>query len=210
MGIAISPIPVIATILMLLSPEARRTSIGFLLGWTAGIIVAVVVFTLLSSILPAEQSDATRIANALVKLVLGALLLLLAVRQWRGRPRGGAEPKLPKWMSAIDTMTAGRAALLAFALAAINPKNLLLAASAGILLGQAASAGAAVAAIAVFVVIAASTVAAPVVAYLAASSRMTGVLESLRAWLVRNNTTIMTILLLVMGVSVIGKGIAAF
>ena len=40
-GVAISPIPIIAAILMLLSPKARVTSVGFLLGWVVGIVVAV-------------------------------------------------------------------------------------------------------------------------------------------------------------------------
>jgi hypothetical protein len=35
-------------------------------------------------------------------------------------------------------------------------------------------------------------------------------LDSLRGWLVDNNATIMAVLLLVIGVSVIGKGIANF
>ena len=51
-GIAISPIPIIAAILMLLSPKAKGTSLGFLVGWLVGIIAAIVVFTLLSSVLP--------------------------------------------------------------------------------------------------------------------------------------------------------------
>ena len=45
-GIAISPIPIVAVILMLLSPRAKSTSVGFMIGWVVGIIVAVVVFTL--------------------------------------------------------------------------------------------------------------------------------------------------------------------
>jgi hypothetical protein len=39
---------------------------------------------------------------------------------------------------------------------------------------------------------------------------MGGPLDSLRGWLVANNATIMAVLLLVIGVSVIGKGIANF
>jgi hypothetical protein len=39
---------------------------------------------------------------------------------------------------------------------------------------------------------------------------MAGPLDSLRGWLVDNNATIMAILLLVIGVTVIGKGIAHF
>ena len=50
----------------------------------------------------------------------------------------------------------------------------------------------------------------PVVGYLIASTRMAGPLDRLREWLVDNNATIMAVLLLVIGVSVIGKGIASF
>lgn len=209
LGVAISPIPIIATILMLLSPKARSTSLGFLIGWLSGIIVAVVVFTLLSAFIPSEQSDTGRIVTAIIKIVLGALLLLLALKQWRGRPQGDAEPALPKWMSAIDSMSAGRAAMLAFVLAAVNPKNLLLAASAGISLGFASTPSATIVAAIIFVVIAASTVAIPVIAYLIASNKLADALEGLRVWLLHNNATIMAVLLLVMGVSVIGKGIGA-
>ena len=50
-GIAISPIPIIAAILILLSPKTKVTGAGLLLGWLAGILVAVVLFTVLSSAL---------------------------------------------------------------------------------------------------------------------------------------------------------------
>lgn len=209
LGIAISPIPIIATILMLLSPKARSTSIGFLIGWLGGIIVAVVAFTLLSSILPEGGSGGSGVIGGIIKIVLGVLLLLLALKQWRGRPQGDAEPELPKWMSSIDSISAGRAAILAFVLAAVNPKNLLMAASGGVILGSSAAVSTTVVGTIIFVVIAASTVAAPVVAYLVASDKLAAPLESLRVWLVHNNATIMTVLLLVIGVAVIGKGIGA-
>jgi hypothetical protein len=64
--------------------------------------------------------------------------------------------------------------------------------------------------IVVFVLLAGSTVLVPVIGYLIASARMAGPLDSLRGWLVDNNATIMAILLLVIGVAVIGKGIASF
>jgi hypothetical protein len=210
LGIAISPIPIIAAILMLLSPKARATSVGFLVGWILGIVVAVVVFTLLSSLIPAA-SDGSKPGAGVVKLILGVLLLLLAVRQWRSRPKGDAEPALPNWMAAIDTMTAGKALGLAFLLAAVNPKNLLMGAAAGVAIGAAGiSSGEATITIVIYVVIAASTVALPVIAYLAASSRMTAPLQSLRTWLVHNNATVMSILLLVIGFVVVGKGLADF
>ena len=210
-GIAISPIPIIAAILMLLSPKARSTGVGFMAGWVLGIAVAVTAFTLLSSVLPESDPDASKPVTAVIQLLLGAGLLFLAVRQWRSRPEPGDDPPLPKWMGGIDAMTAGRALGLGFLLAAVNPKNLLLGAGAGIAVGSAAlDIGAVVIVLVVFTVIAAASVAVPVIAYLVASDRMAAPLERLRGWLVHNNATVMAVLLVVIGVVLIGKGIGSF
>jgi threonine/homoserine/homoserine lactone efflux protein len=210
-GIAISPVPIIAAILMLLSPKAKGASVGFLLGWITGIVVAIVVFTLLSSVLPAQDESGSSPVRGVIKIILGALLLFLALRQWRGRPAEGEQATMPKWMSAIDSMTAGKALGLGFLLSAVNPKNLLMAISAGLIIGGAGLAvGQTVVVIVMFVLLAASTVLIPVVAYLIASERLAGPLDRLRAWLVNNNATIMAVLLLVIGVAVIGKGIGRF
>ena len=209
-GIAISPIPIIAVILMLLSPRAKVTSVGFLIGWLLGIIVGIVVFTLLSSVIP-QRSDGGSIAAGVIKIILGVLLLILALRQWRARPTEGEQPSLPKWISAIDSMTAGRALALAFLLAAGNPKNLLLAASAGLIIGGAGLAlGSTAIVIIIFVVVAACTVIVPVIGYLIVAARLAEPLDKLRGWLVENNATIMSVLLLIIGVAVIGKGLAHF
>ena len=211
LGVAISPIPIIAAILMLLSPKARVTSVGFLLGWVLGIVVAVSVFTLLSSILPEQDEDASKPIQGVIQLVLGAGLLLLALRQWRGRPKAGEEPQMPKWMQAIDKVTLPVALGLGFLLSAINPKNLLLAAAAGVDIGSAGlDVGSIVLVILVFTLIAASTVLVPVVGYLIAAEKLRGPLDALRVWLGKENAVIMAVLLLVIGVSLIGKGIGSF
>jgi hypothetical protein len=210
-GIAISPIPIIAVILMLLSPRAKGASVGFMIGWVAGIVVAIVVFTLLSSVIPQRSSGGSS-AGGVIKIIFGVLLLFLAFRQWRGRPAKGEQATMPKWMSAIDSMTAAKALGLGFLLAAVNPKNLLMAASAGLIVGGSGlgfGRGLTLVII-IFVLLAACTVVIPVIGYLIASARLAGPLDRLRGWLVENNSTIMAVLLLVIGVAVIGKGIASF
>ena len=209
-GIAISPIPIIAAILMLLSPRAKRTSVGFLIGWLAGIVVAVVLFTLLTSVIPQDNAGPSPVAGV-IKIILGALLLFLAIKQWRTRPAEGEQASMPKWLSAIDAMTAGKALGLGFLLSAVNPKNLLMAISAGVIVGSADLAvGQIAVVIIIFVLLAASTVLIPVIGYLIASARLAGPLDKLREWLVDNNALIMAVLLLVIGVAVIGKGLANF
>lgn len=210
-GIAISPLPVIAGILMLMSPRARSTGVGFLVGWLGGIVIVAVLFAALSSILPEQSDDGASPILGAVQLVLGVLMLLMAVRQWRGRPKSGAHPEMPKWMAQIDGMTFFAALGLGLLLAALNPKNLLLGASAGVSLGSAGlGAGDMVIVVVIYTVLASSTVLIPVVGYLVASDRLRTPLGRMRDWLQAENAVIMTVLLLVLGVVIIGKGIAAF
>ncbi len=211
LAVAISPIPIIATILMLMSPKPRPLGLSFLGGWVVGIGVDVVAFTLLGGILPEPETGGSRPVVGTIQLIVGALLLLMAVKQWRGRPRAGEDAELPKWMAAIDTMKPGAALGLALLLSAVNPKNLLLAVAAGASIGRAQlGTGPAAIVIAVFVVIAAVTVAAPVVLYLVAPGKAADVLDEVRAWLVANNAAIMAVLLLVIGTQLLGKGIGSF
>ncbi len=210
-GIALSPLPVIAAILVLLSPGARARGTMFMAGWLAGILFNVVLFSLLSAFIPPTQPSASQPIKATVQILLGVLLLLLAIRQWRNRPKAGSDPVMPKWMSALDTMPTGRVLLLGFALAAVNPKNLVLALGAGLSIGTAQlSVGAQVITTAVFVLIAGSSVSIPVLANLIASKRMEVPLKALRIWLVSNNAVVMGVVVFVIGSVMIGNGIGSY
>lgn len=206
-GVAISPVPIIAVILMLFAPRAGGTSVGFLLGWVAGIVVATVVFLWLAGIADLGGGGSSAAASW-IRLLLGVGMLVLAVKQWRDRPRPGAEPALPAWMAAIDRFTPGKALGLGFLLSAVNPKNLAMCVAAGVAIGAASlPGGQQTIAVVVFTVIAACTVAVPVIAFAVAAERMRGPLHRLKAWLLANNSTVMAVLLLVIGVVLVGKGI---
>lgn len=207
-GVAISPIPIIAVILMLLSTRAGAASTGFLIGWVTGITVVTVVVVVIAEAAGLDNTSGPSSAASWIKIVLGGLLLLLAVKNWRDRPRKGETVEPPKWMSAIDTMTAGRAGALGFVLAAVNPKNTTLCIAAGAVVGAASlSTGGTVVAVVVFVIVAASSVAVPVVGYAVAGQRMRAPLDRLRSWLVANNATVMAVLLLAIGTVLVGRGI---
>ncbi len=208
-GIAISPVPIIAVILMLLAPRAGGTSFGFLVGWVTGIAVAVVVVLLLASGVTGDSSgDDPTAVSSWSRVVVGVLLVLLAFRQWRDRPKNGQAPSLPRWLEAIDKVTPVKAVGLGFLLSAVNPKNLAMAIAAGVAVGSAdLTGGQQAVAVVLFVVIAASTVAIPVIAYAVAPDRMRRPLDSLKAWLEVNNSTVMAVLLLVIGTVVFGKGL---
>ena len=113
-------------------------------------------------------------------------------------------------MAGVDSMPPAKALGLGLVLTAVVPKNLVLALAAGVILGEAGlRVGQAAVVILLFTVIATSTVAVPVVAHLVASARMSGQFEELRRRLVRNSVAIMVLVLLVIGIVLIGNGIAS-
>ena len=209
-AIAISVTTIITTVLMLLSPKAKSRTVGLLVGCVVGVGGAVALFTLLADLLPTQDSGGSSLEASVIKMAVGLLLVVLALREWRGRPTSGDRAELPKWMAGVDSMMPGKALVLGLLLSAVVPKNLLLALSAGLIVGEAGfSRGRAAVVIVVFTAIATSTVAVPVVAHLVAPTRMRGPFERLREWLVKNNVAIMVVLLLVIGVVMIGNSIVS-
>lgn len=207
LGIAISPAPMIAVILMLLSAGSRMAPAAFLLGWVLGIGSVVTVTALVVGPLDGSSSGEPAVWVSVTKIVLGCAALLLAFRQWRQRPRSGEEPAPPRWLAAMESVTVGRALGLGVLLAAANPKNLTLCLSGGVTIGGALSGSEIVIPLVVFVVLASCTVAAPVVGDLVARTALQGPLDEMRGWLTANNTALMASLLLIIGTVLIGKGL---
>ena len=208
-GVTISPMPIVAMVLMLITPRARSNGFTFLVGWLVGVALAGAI--MLAILGPTSTSDDGDPATWTfwLKLVLGVGLLLLGVRQWQHRPEPGAEVPMPKWMSALDEFTAVKAGGLAILLSALNPKNLIfIIGGATVVAQQDLSAGQDVVAWAVFTVIAAIGVAVPMGIYLFLGDRAAATLDKLKAWMATNNTAVMAILLLIIGVKLIGDGIA--
>jgi threonine/homoserine/homoserine lactone efflux protein len=207
-GVAISPIPIIAVILMLFSDRARSNSLAFLVGWIAGIVAAMSILIGVASSQDLSTGGQPSDTSSWIKLIIGLLLLAGAFRQWRSRPAPGAEAEMPGWMSRIDAMKPGAALGLGVLLAAVNPKNLLLIAAAAVTISQADLGSTdTIVAVAVFTVIGACTVAIPTLAYLAMGAKAQPALDGAKAWLTANDTAVMAVLLLVIGVSLIGKGL---
>jgi threonine/homoserine/homoserine lactone efflux protein len=208
-GVALSPIPIVGVVLMLGTSRARSNGPAFIAGWIAGLaIVGTVVLVVSSGADASSQGQPANWVNVL-KLVLGALLLLVAIRQWRGRPRGDDPARLPGWMRSIDRFTAGRAAAFGIVLSAVNPKNLLLVVAAAAAIAQTGvSAGRQAVALAVFIVIGTIGTGTPVVLYFAMGDRSKRILDDLKSWMSANNAAIMAVICLVIAAKLIGDGIS--
>lgn len=204
-AIASNPVVIIVMVLLLLSPRGPGAGAAYLAGWVAGILAAMGVIVLLASFI----GDDGLPTFAVVEILLGAGLVFLGWKQWKGRSVDGEPATLPSWMAAVDAMAPARAFGLGLMLAAANPKNIVLVAAAAVIVAAAdLQTGAAVTVIVVFTVVSTISIGGPFIAYLIAPGRMALPLRNAREWLIQNNSVIMAVLLGVMGVVVIGNGLS--
>jgi threonine/homoserine/homoserine lactone efflux protein len=208
-GVAISPLPIVAVVLTLVTARGRVNGPAFLVGWWVGIAVVGAIVLAVAKAPGATDEGEPATWVSWLELILGVLLLLVALKQWRSRPQGDTEPEMPKWMKALDTFTPPKAAGGGVVLSALNPKNLLLTVAGATAIAQAGiSGGQQAVALVVFILIASLGVAAPIVIYFALGERAGPLLERLKNWLAQNNAVIMAVLLVIIGVKLIGDGIS--
>jgi hypothetical protein len=208
--IALSPLPLAALLLMLLAPDGFKSAVGFSIGWFLGVLLSATLLALLSSLLPHDRGPGSRALQVAVPLVLGIALIVLGVVQWHDRPSRGAEVPLPRWLSALDRLTPARATIIGVGYAAFRPKNLVMAAAAGVvILGAHADPTGILISVAVFTALASITMLGPVLAYAFGGAAVRGRLVRLREWLIRNMPTITVITVLLLGAFLVLAGLVA-
>jgi predicted transporter len=96
-GIAISPFPIVAVVLMLVTARGRVNGPAFTLGWVIGLAsLGAILLSVARRVDSSGRGESTELS--VVMLVLGVLLLVAALRQWRARPREQREVATPRWM----------------------------------------------------------------------------------------------------------------
>ncbi|HWL02140.1 MAG TPA: GAP family protein [Microbacteriaceae bacterium] len=202
-AMAISTIPFLATVVILLSPRRGGRAILYLLGYLVGLLLVVSAFTFGLAALPGSIKVGP--SFGVVEIVVGLALMVLAVVQWRRQRR--REPSKGVWFDRLERV--GPIPALGFALALnLRPKALLLAAAAGIAISrERLDFGEALICIAVFVLIGSITVSAPIVMSIVMPKRTSAWLRSARAFIVRHSSVLTLVVLLMIGVFIIGDGI---
>ncbi|MEV6979420.1 GAP family protein [Kitasatospora sp. NPDC093806] len=206
-GLAISPLPLIATILLLATPRGRVNATAFAAGWAATLAAVVAAVLPVAAALPGDPSGSPSGSPAgpplwacRLDLALGLLLLLLAAHQWRDRPREGHVHGPPAWMRTVDRATPARAAGLGVALAVTSPKNPVLAVGGAVSIATVdASPGARTGAAVLLVLIGSLCALLPLTAHLLTGPRAPRRLAEWKAWTATHHTAILLVLLTTLG-----------
>ena len=203
-GIAISPIAILATLLLLTCRRAVANALSFLAGWTAGVAALILLFVLLVHGMGVSDSDPLWIA--LAELAIGAGFLLAVGAVWRHRQERRRES--PPWVAAIDSFTTARSVGLGVVLSGANPKVVALSLGAALSLAQAnASAAVTAETVGLYCAIGAAGVLVPLSLYLAMPTRASSLLAGLRALLARHETAILMVVGLVIAATFLVDGL---
>jgi threonine/homoserine/homoserine lactone efflux protein len=205
-AVALSPFPIIGIVLMLAGPSGRRNGPLFAAGWIVGLTLVIAAALLLVGS-GGDADGSSRPAFDWLRVVAGVGLIILGLRKVFRHRRD--EAHTPAWMSSLDDATAGRAAMLGVLLSLANPKVLILSVAAAVSITEiGVEGGELVIAGALFVVLGSSTVLAALVIRSVGGERGAFVLDGVRAFVVAHTTAITVVILLLIGVNVLGNGLA--
>jgi hypothetical protein len=205
--IAVSPLSIIPAVLVLHAPQPRPSGLAFLGGWLLGLVAQTALFVSASGALGGMHHKSPPTWASWLRVVLGSALILFGIYRWVTRHR---QTESPKWMRSFSTMRPRRAAITGVVLTVVRVEVLLMCLAAGLAIGtnglddvDKLTAGA------VFVAVSASTVAIPILAYVAAGHRLDDLLERVRDWMEKNNAALLAAILLLIGAMVLHNGIRA-
>ena len=207
-ALAAGPLPIIAIMLILVSEDARAKGIGFVFGRIAGLAlilaVGLVLFTMIDDPALAHRGH-PRPAMSVARIVIGALLIVLAYRMWRRRNEPAKQSLLTR---RIDGLTAKGSIGLGLMVSVVDPASISLGFLSGVDIAAARlPVPTAVIVAAAFVVLSTLSITVPLAGYLAGGQAARARLVSVKGWLQSNEKAVMMVLFLLIGAMLIGRGI---
>jgi hypothetical protein len=207
-GAAVVPLYSIVVLFLLQSKGGLLKAIAFVTGGITVRLVQGILFGLvLGAACKANSEAGPRLIVSTLLLIVGILLLVTALKQWR--QQDDSDAPTPQWMSAIIGLSALKAVGAGALFVTIAVKQWVFTLSAiGIIggagLGEAASVG-----VYLFYVLATQTlVLAPILVFAVAPQRAAKPLKAAQAWLERRNRVIVIVMSLIFGAWFLFKGIA--
>ena len=200
LAITLEPFPLTAFILVLSAEKGTWKGLAFILGWLACLVAVIAAVIVSTGNNPPEPQTVPSDAALAVKLAVGVVLILVAVRRRRqmGRPR-----KPPAWMARLDQLSLlGAAGLAAF----LQPWTLVAAGAATVVQAKLATAGDYLVLI-LFCLLATSSFLYLELYATFASAKAAARLERMRTWLDSHQDRVIIAICLLLGFWLAGKSI---
>lgn len=206
LGIAASPWPIIALMVLLMTPRALSNAYSFLLGWWIGLMLVGIV-VLYSPGLQNESGDPS-VLMGWIRLGIGILCLVVGLLIMKDIPGKGSQVSAPKWMDRVDSYGFFQAFSIGFFLSAINFKNAsMVATGASSIGGFGMSHKQELLVLLLFSLVSSIGVFLPPAIFLLFRKRAGLIFGKMKIWLLRNRAMILFIVLVLFGGISVYKGI---
>jgi Sap, sulfolipid-1-addressing protein len=105
LAVTLDPLPLTAFMIVLPSRRGVRKGAAFVFGWLVSLAAVVTITVAATGNDPPKPATAPSLASLAVKIVLGVVLVVIAVRHIRARGRPKPLKKPPKWQEHVDNMS---------------------------------------------------------------------------------------------------------
>src|SRR5215217_5001842 len=133
-AVALSSVPMMVTVTILLTPRSRPSALLFMVGSLVGMFAVTGVLAFTVQTVPAASARRNQDVVGWVEIVLGLALIVYAVVQFVRSRRSPAQTELPRLIRSVGSIRPVPALGLGLVLN-LRPKALLLSTSAAVLLG---------------------------------------------------------------------------
>jgi hypothetical protein len=105
LAIAFDPLPLTGFMVVLPSQRGVLKGAAYVFGWLVSLGIVVTITVLATGNNPPKSNTAPSLASLAVKIAIGAVLVVIAVRHRRkmGQPKKPKKP--PKWQASVDKMS---------------------------------------------------------------------------------------------------------
>jgi Sap, sulfolipid-1-addressing protein len=201
--ITLEPIPLTAFMLVLMSKGGVRKGAAFIFGWLVSLAAVVALTLVFTGNKPPKPNTAPSLAAIAIKILIGVVLIVIALRRRSkmGQPKKPKKP--PKWQTGIDNMSPW----LVIGLAPLTQPWGLVAA--GVATITEAKLDSAQSYIALFLFCVVSTLVYLVMEIYAGfrPERAQAIMAGIRTWIESHTDQVIIILSLVLGLWLLGKSI---
>jgi Sap, sulfolipid-1-addressing protein len=105
LAVALDPLPLTAFLIVLPSRRGAVKGAAFTFGWLVSLGAVVTITVLATGDNPPKPATAPTLASLAVKIVLGVVLVVIAVRHIRARNKPKPPKNPPKWQEHVDSMS---------------------------------------------------------------------------------------------------------
>jgi threonine/homoserine/homoserine lactone efflux protein len=105
LAVTLDPLPLTAFLVVLSSKRGTRKGAAFVFGWLVSLGIVVAITVLATGNNPPKPKTVPSLAALAVKIALGAVLVMIAIRRIRARGRPKPPKKPPKWQEHVDNMS---------------------------------------------------------------------------------------------------------